>query len=230
MNTLLKFDFYKNEIRTLLINDEPWFIGKDVAITLGYSNTNDALSKHVDDEDKIKGTQNATPYIIDSQGRKQYPTFINESGLYALIFGSKLPRAKEFKHWVMSVVLPEIRKTGSFNSNADDKYIEALVSISTSISVMVENTTKMCALVMKQTMEKEPQNSQILQNYEISEVNKCKLAGFPVNIRNEVNSMLNQMIKKKAMNYSEISRFCTLNGYPISQPAVKRYYLNHFKK
>lgn len=223
MNSLLKFDFYKNEIRTLLINDEPWFVGKDVAEVLGYSEPRSTVSKKVDPEDR--GVAD-----LETPSGVQKMTIVNESGLYALIFGSKLPRAKEFKHWVTSVVLPEIRKTGSFNSNVDDKYIEALVSISTSISVMVENTSNMCALVMKQTMGKEPQNSQILQNCEISEVNKCKLDGFPVNIRNEVNSMLNQMIKKKAMNYSEISRFCTLNGYPISQPAVKRYYLNHFKK
>ncbi|MFR5610394.1 MAG: Bro-N domain-containing protein [[Clostridium] innocuum] len=230
MRALMKFNFQENDIRSSLINNEPWFVGKDIAIVLGYSNTNDALSKHVDDEDKMMGSQNATPYIIDSKGRKQYPTFINESGLYALIFGSKLPRAKEFKHWVTSVVLPEIRKTGSFNNNVDEKYIEALVSISNSISVMVENTSKMCAIVMNQSMEANYQNSQTEERQDIQEVINCKLDSFPAEIKKEVNFMLNKMVKKKAMNFSMVSRFCTMNGYPISQPAVKRYYLMHFKK
>lgn len=102
------------EIRTATINDEPWFVGKDVAVALGYKNTKDALATHVDDCDKIMGSQNATPSIKDSMGREQYPTWINESGLYALIFGSKLESAKRFKHWVTSEVLPTIRKTGSY--------------------------------------------------------------------------------------------------------------------
>ena len=67
-------------VRTLTIDNEPWFVGKDVAEALGYQNTKDALGKHVDDEDKIMGSQNATPSITDSMGRVQYPTIINESG------------------------------------------------------------------------------------------------------------------------------------------------------
>lgn len=87
---------------------------KDVAEALGYSNTKDALIKHIDDEDKIMGSQNATPYITDTLGRKQYPTWINESGLYSLILSSKLQSAKKFKHWVTAEVLPSIRKNGLF--------------------------------------------------------------------------------------------------------------------
>ncbi len=102
------------EIRSVTINDEPWFVGKDVAVALGYKNTKDALATHVDDCDKIMGSQNATLSIKDSMGREQYPTWINESGLYALIFGSKLESAKRFKHWVTSEVLPTIRKTGGY--------------------------------------------------------------------------------------------------------------------
>lgn len=103
------------QMRSVMIDGEPWFVGKDVAEALGYSNTNAALTNHVESEDKMMGSQNATPYIIDSMGRKQYPTYINESGLYALIFGSKLESARKFKHWVTSEVLPSLRKTGSYN-------------------------------------------------------------------------------------------------------------------
>ncbi len=99
------------QIRAILINGEPWFVGKDVAAALGYSDTVNALKKHVEYEDKIMGCQNTTPSVADSLGRMQYPTWINESGLYSLIFGSRLEGAKRFKHWVTSEVLPAIRKT-----------------------------------------------------------------------------------------------------------------------
>ena len=108
------------QIRTVTIDNEPWFVGKDVATALGYKNTKDALATHVEDCDKIVGSQNATPSIKDSMGRKQYPTWINESGLYALIFGSKLESAKRFKHWVTSEVLPAIRKTGGYQMKAPE--------------------------------------------------------------------------------------------------------------
>lgn len=107
-----EIEIFKNEefgqVRTLLIDDEPYFIGKDVAEILGYSDTSDALKKHVDEEDKM-GRQ-----IADSLGRLQTTKIINESGLYSLILSSKLPTAKKFKRWVTSEVLPQIRKTGGY--------------------------------------------------------------------------------------------------------------------
>lgn len=108
MNKLKQFNFENNQVRTLLINDEPWFVGKDVAEILGYSNPRDALSKHVDSEDKNS--------VAIHDGNKGNPnlTIINESGVYALVFSSKLQSAKKFKHWVTSEVLPTLRKTGSY--------------------------------------------------------------------------------------------------------------------
>ena len=100
------------QVRTLTINNEPWFVGKDVAEALGYTNPRKAIIDHVDKEDKTDGVT-----IRDSIGRAQHAVLINESGLYALIFGSKLPSAKKFKRWVTSEVLPQIRKTGSFGSS-----------------------------------------------------------------------------------------------------------------
>lgn len=95
------------EIRTVAIDNEPWFVGKDVAHVLGYSNTRDALNRHIDTEDKrVSGI--ATP------SGAQEMTIINESGLYSLILSSKLPSAKEFKRWVTSEVLPSIRKNGGY--------------------------------------------------------------------------------------------------------------------
>lgn len=100
------------EIRTMNIDEEPWFVGKDVAEALGYSNASKAVSTHVGEEDRILKVIEA-----DSQNGnvvKTQTALINESGLYALIFGSKLESAKRFKHWVTSEVLPSIRKTGSY--------------------------------------------------------------------------------------------------------------------
>lgn len=111
-----KLTIFENEefgqVRTIVINNEPWFVGKDVASALGYANPKNAVPKHVLDEDKLS-TQ------IEYAGQKRTVTVINESGLYALIFGSKLDSAKRFKHWVTSKVLPSIRKTGNYISNED---------------------------------------------------------------------------------------------------------------
>ena len=119
-----KLEIFKNqdfgEIRAISINDEPYFVGKDVAMILGYTNPRKAVIDHVDDDDKKDGVT-----IRDSIGREQKPVLINESGLYSLILSSKLPNAKKFKRWVTSEVLPEIRKTGSY-TKAPKSFKEAL--------------------------------------------------------------------------------------------------------
>lgn len=108
MNELKVFDSPEfGQVRTIVINSEPWFVGKDVAVALGYKNTSDAISKHVDDEDKGVAK-------CDTLGGMQDSLIINESGVYSLVFGSKLPNAKKFKHWVTSEVLPAIRKHGMY--------------------------------------------------------------------------------------------------------------------
>lgn len=105
-------------IRTVSIDNEPWFVGKDVAEILGYGNTRDALAVHVDEEDRsvIQKSENTT---LDVPNRGL--TIINESGLYSLIFGSKLESARRFKRWVTSEVLPAIRKTGAYETDLAKK-------------------------------------------------------------------------------------------------------------
>lgn len=107
MNELQVFNFENQNIREVTIDGEPWFVGKDIAEALGYSNTRKAISDHVHEDDK-----GVTKW--DTLGGKQNLTIINESGLYALIFGSKLDSAKRFKRWVTSEVLPTLRKTGAY--------------------------------------------------------------------------------------------------------------------
>lgn len=101
------------DIRAIEKDGEPWFVGKDVAVALGYSNARDALAKHIDNEDKkILTSQNATLEKLNIPNRGL--TIINESGLYSLVLSSKLPQAKVFKHWVTAEVLPSIRRHGAY--------------------------------------------------------------------------------------------------------------------
>ncbi|MBQ0062131.1 MAG: phage antirepressor KilAC domain-containing protein [Bacteroidales bacterium] len=109
----MEIQIFKNEefgqIRTMRLTDgQIAFVGKDVAEVLGYSQADKAITRHVAEDDRMKCT------VTDSIGRKQQSYFVNESGLYALILGSKLPKARRFKHWVTSEVLPQIRKTGGY--------------------------------------------------------------------------------------------------------------------
>ena len=118
MSELQVFNFEELPVRTLTMDDEPYFVGKDVAEVLGYSNTRDALNKHVDEDDKkILTSRNTTLENLPNRGL----TAVNESGLYSLIFSSKLESAKRFKRWVTSEVLPAIRKHGIY---ATDNVIE----------------------------------------------------------------------------------------------------------
>lgn len=128
MNELQIFNSEEfGEIRTVSINDEPWFVGKDVATALGYERATKAIQDHVSEEDKDE-----VP-IQDSIGRMQKTPIINESGLYALIFGSKLESAQRFKRWVTSEVLPSIRKHGGYiagqESMTDDELLEKAILV-----------------------------------------------------------------------------------------------------
>lgn len=117
-----ELEIFKNEefgeIRTVVIENEPWFVGKDVAVALGYKDTADSIKRHVDNEDKLTR-------CFTASGQKREMIVINESGLYSLILSSKLPTAKKFKHWVTSEVLPTIRKHGAY---ATAETIESIIS------------------------------------------------------------------------------------------------------
>lgn len=110
-------------VRATMINGEPWFVGKDVAQALGYVKERNAIAAHVEDEDKKDAP------IQGDRGGKQNMTVINESGLYALVFSSKLDSARRFKHWVTSEVLPTIRKTGTYQQMLQGKDLLALTVI-----------------------------------------------------------------------------------------------------
>lgn len=147
-------------IRTVMQDGEPWFVGKDVAESLGYKDTVKAIKAHVDCEDKEVAK-------YPTLGGIQSVTIINESGLYALIFGSKLESAKQFKHWVTSEVLPSIRKTGKYTSaKLTDEHVKAL------------------DYIMKSTKEQLPFVSGILQD-----------AGFNIGTTSNAESYEDKFIK-----------------------------------
>lgn len=123
MNELQVFNNQEfGTLRTILVNNIPWFVAKDITDKLGYSNGRDAVSKHVDEEDKN------TVAFRDGEGRPHNVTIINESGVYSLVLSSKLPSAKKFKRWITSEVIPQIVKTGSYSieESLPHNYIEAL--------------------------------------------------------------------------------------------------------
>ena len=185
-DTKEKIEIFENEqfgkVRTVTIDNEPYFVGKDVATALGYKDSSDALKRHVSQEDKL------TRCFTDSgQGREMY--VINESGMYALVFGSKLDSAKKFKHWVTSEVLPSIRKHGIY---ATDNVIDNILN---NPDFGIELLTKLKE--ERQARIKAEQKNAILSHvnktYTMTEIAK------ELNLKSAV--VLNKMLADKKVQY-----------------------------
>lgn len=127
------------QVRTVEIDGTPWLVGKDVAVALGYKNPGKAIIAHVDEEDK---RLEMLPQETDSQNGNASPAsktaLINESGLYSLILSSKMPKAKAFKRWVTSEVLPAIRKNGAYESFQAQQHIEQLEATNTRLNAAIQ--------------------------------------------------------------------------------------------
>ena len=127
------------QVRTVEIDGTPWLVGKDVAVALGYKNTRKAIIAHVDDEDK---RLEMLPQGTDSQNGNLSPTsktaLINESGLYSLVLSSKLPKAKAFKRWVTSEVLPALRKNGVYETVKAQQHIEQLEAVNARLNTAIQ--------------------------------------------------------------------------------------------
>lgn len=149
MKELQSFIFESQQLRTIKVNDEVWFVGKDVATILGYAKTANAISQHVDDEDKGV-TRMMTP------GGKQNIQVINESGMYSLILSSKMPNAKRFKRWVTSEVLPAIRKHGAYMT--DEKIEEVLTDPDTIIKLATQLKDERQQRLIEQQLRKDAEN------------------------------------------------------------------------
>lgn len=185
-------------VRTLTINDEPYFVARDVAEILGYSNPRKAIIDHVDEEDKTDGVT-----IRDSIGREQTPVLINESGLYSLILSSKLPNAKKFKRWVTSEVLPAIRRHGIYAIDEVLNNPDMLIAALTELKAEREKTKLLTATVAvqkQQISEMKPKASyyDVVLNYKdlvaISVI--AKDYGWSAN-------RMNQYLHKKGVQYKQ---------------------------
>lgn len=133
MNDLTTFSNPEfGQVRTVEIDGTPWLVGKDVATALGYAKPQNAISRHVDPEDQKVAPIQGTP------GGEQEMLIINESGLYSLILSSKMPKAKAFKRWVTSEVLPAIRKTGAYESFQAQQHIEQLEATNTRLNAAIQ--------------------------------------------------------------------------------------------
>lgn len=234
MNEIINFDFQGQKVRSMLIEGNPYFVGKDVTSILGYVKSRNAIYQHVDQDDALKQG------IIDDLGRTQNMTLINESGVYALIFGSKLPEARKFKRWVTSEVLPTLRQRGTYsiNQNKDAEHgnrvvIENMIELSKNLLTLTQSTTEICqylAMVIKESKLENKKKAEETQKEVVIDYSKCKLDQFPDEIKKTVNAMMEEMIYQEKLNFSSIARYCVVAGYPISSPAVKSYYEKHYKE
>ncbi|MFT8825207.1 MAG: phage antirepressor [Liquorilactobacillus mali] len=205
MNQLVNFDFQGNKVRTVQISNEPYFVGKDVAEILGYQNGSRDINRHVDEEDR-QNYQNGT--FESPRGL----TVINESGLYSLILSSKMPNAKQFKHWVTSEVLPSIRKHGAYMT--PEKLQETLAQPENMIQIL--------------TALKDEQEAHKKLQQENDKMKPHAILGAVV--ENSVNSIsvkaLATILKEKGINIGQNRLFQWLreNGYLISRYGHSRNY------
>ena len=174
-------------VRTWVVDDVPWFVGKDIATILGYAKPENAIANHVDDEDK-------TSTLIQGSGSnyKSKAILVNESGLYSLILSSKLPNAKKFKRWVTGEVLPSIRKTGSYS-----KPMSELEILQHSINQLVEQERKLKAL--------EAQQGEQVKRLDIIDSRLEVLNGVHIEGtgRDRLNAMIRAYVVKKGISYAE---------------------------
>lgn len=193
------------QVRTVEVSGTPYFVGKDVAEALGYSNVRDAIAKHVDDEDKGVAK-------CDTLGGKQNLTVINESGVYALVFGSKLPNAKKFKHWVTSEILPTIRKHGAYMTAQTLEQAltspDFLIKLATQLKTEQEKNKELESTVKKQGELMERARPLVCFANSVKTANTSILIGE-----------LAKILKQNGVNIGQNRLFAWLreNGYLVSR-------------
>lgn len=205
-----QIEVFKNEefgqVRALEINGEPYFIGKEVAEVLGYANSKDAIQKHVDDEDKqiIQRSQFAT-LEIPNRGL----TIINESGLYSLILGSKLPSAKKFKRWVTSEILPSIRKHGTYSIN--EEKADKLAEMETETKLNNSQTRKANSLMRMHKQCNDPVVKDLLFRKAVETLTGKKL------ITNKKTYSAEEIGKKFGISANKVGRIANANNLKTEQ-------------
>lgn len=205
-NHITRFDFHGATVRVLADeHDETWFVGKDVATILGYKDTFDALKKHVDKEDK-QNRQNAS---FDSP---RGMTIINESGLYSLILSSKLPQAREFKHWVTSEVLPSIRKHGGYMAGQEAMSPEQMLAAS--MRWLESRIAEQQGQIASQQAQLDAQAPKVLFADAVSTSKRCILVGE-----------LAKILRQNGVDMGEKRLFAWLreHGYLMQRNGVRNF-------
>lgn len=203
------------EIRTVTIDGEAWFVGKDAATILGYANTRKAITDHVDNDDKMDGVT-----IRDSIGREQNPIFINESGLYSLILSSKLPNAKRFKKWVTSEVLPSVRKHGAYMT--PETLQDAILNPDVLIQIcqrLKDEQNKRRALELESVQQK-----QLLAEYE------PKVTYYDVVLQTKDAISIRQIAKDYGKSAQWMNEFLHQRGVQYKQGKIWLLYQQHSDK
>ena len=186
-NEIQVWNYESSEARTVQVNGEPWFVGKDVATILGYNNPRDAISKRVDDEDKGVAK-------CDTLGGVQDLTIINESGLYSLVLSSKLPNAKKFKRWVTSEVLPSIRKHGSYSVQSQ------FADLSPQLQVLIQMETR-----QKQIEARQAEQATALAGLEQKLQNTCEVIALDKTAwRKDSEHLINKIARATGEGYGGI--------------------------
>lgn len=194
------------KIRTVTLNGEPWFVGKDVALALGYSNPRDALFKHVDEEDKGVAKR-------DSLGGMQDFTVINESGLYSLTLSSKLPGAKAFKRWITAEVLPQLRKTGTYgNINLEEIITKTAVAV---VSEMMKHLTPM--------LHSDPIGELRYMEMTTPKPQRKRAPSTISKLDDEIKQTVCEMLSTDRYSYGDVQKYLETFGVHVSQTTIWRY-------
>lgn len=216
------------ELGVLEIDGKPYFPATACAKALGYKRPSDAITAH------CKGS---VKYRVLTKGGEQELKFLPEGDLYRLITHSKLPAAERFEKWVFDEVLPTIRKTGSYSQPgaAQPFTMEQMAQFAAAVAAQV---VSQIVPIIVATIKEASQPAQpaapaatapeVIPFFTSDGPAKCKLETFPPDIVRKVEEMLTAMEEQQNLNFSMIARFCTINGYTISSPAVKTYYQRHF--
>ena len=229
MNEMQVFKYKDNEVRTVEQGGEVWWVLADVCRVLALSEPHRVA--HRLDEDEKGRTQ------ITTLGGDQKMTIISESGLYKVILRSDKPEAKKFTRWVTHEVLPTIRRTGGYGSQAAGltKLAEQMAQTATAIvqvaSAMTTVVDKLTGLVDKMSSRPVALEAELdCTRPAYYGPARCKLESFPKELVRQVEEMLAQMQEQQNLNFSMIARFCTINGHAISSPAVKTDYQKYFSE
>ncbi len=200
-----------DDIRTVTIDGEPWFVGKDVADILGYQNGSRDINRHVDEEDRHK------VMLFDGNQDKE-TIIINESGLYSLILSSKMPNAKKFKHWITSEVLPSIRKTGQYQMPNLSKEMQAIVLLDTRTVQMEKRMDKLEFDIPMYGSEADELSNHVKRKGVQILGGKKSEAYRDSNIRSKVYRDIYDQVKREFGLYGE-------DGKPKSYKSLKRKYI-----